>query len=59
MTDIFGQKSRKTQTRNYWLINKAFSLVINSDPKKHALSNEHLVICQSMTLRLDTRVCYK
>ena len=57
-----SKKSRKTQTRNCKLINETFSLVINSDTKKHALCiimNMHEITCQSMTQRLDTGVCYK
>ena len=32
---LWSKKSRKTQTRNCRLINETFSLVINSDTKKH------------------------
>ena len=56
---FLSKKSQKTQTRNYKLINETLSLVIFSDAKKHALSYEHVVICQSMTQRIDTGVCYK
>ena len=52
---FLSKKSRKT--KNYKLINETLSLVINSDTKKQALSNEHVVIYQSMTQHLDTGVC--
>ena len=59
---FWSKKSRKTHTRNCKLINETFSLVINSDTKKHALCiimNMLEITCQSMTQRLDTGVCYK
>ena len=41
---FLSKNSRQTQTRNYWLTNETCSLVINSNTKNHALSNEHVVI---------------
>lgn len=61
MTDIFGQKSQKTQTRNYRLINETFNLFINSDTKNHALSNKHVVICHKHVVIYHKHVviCHK